>query len=668
VDAVRRRALTTLVVLAGVWSAAACLAASAGARVVGYRGYHVALPPGWRVFRLASHPHTCVRFNRRAVYLGVPGAEQRCPAAEVGRPEAILVSPAGVRVRAPGELVHGRTPARTAAVAPHALAPAATKSMFTGLGFDACSAPSESAMASWLTSSYRAVGVYIGGANMACSQPNLTSTWVSDETAAGWHLIPTYVGLQAPSNSCGCAAIVPARAGTEGTAAATDAIAQAQALGIGGGSPIYFDMESYTPSTTTTAAVLAFLSAWTTQLHADGYVSGVYSSSDSGIKDLTSAFGTSFVEPDELWVANWNNVQSTADQNVPSTEFTPHRRIHQYLGGHNETHGGVTINIDGDYLDGATAGGGVVADLAPALALTPAANGTIGFHASWPGVAGIASWQVLGGPSAASMTPLGAGLRGGTDVVATLHSEFAYFAANALSPTGQVLGTTTPVATPAHLAIYGASAFVGQHGNGGVPVGCFTAASCRVSTTITAAGSVIARTGRELIAAGGARIVQFKLTARGRVKLAAARRRRLAVRVVARDSSGATAASGLNLVPFATSGRGPSRKLSDAPTLRIFGTTAFVFRRTGGGVLAGCFALVPCDVTVSLHAGRSTIATTAPETLGANELGYLRFRLSARGRTLLARAKGNQIGVRASLADSVSGARATGSLALVGYG
>jgi peptidoglycan hydrolase-like protein with peptidoglycan-binding domain len=29
----------------------------------------------------------------------------------------------------------------------------------------------------------------------------------------------------------------------------------------------------------------------------------------------------------------------------------PHARVHQYRGGHNETHGGVTINIDSNWLD-----------------------------------------------------------------------------------------------------------------------------------------------------------------------------------------------------------------------------------------------------------------------------------------------------------------------------
>ena len=76
-------------------------------------------------------------------------------------------------------------------------------------------------MSAWSSSPYRAVGVYIGGANMACSQANLTSGWVSTETAAGWHLIPTYVGLQAPVDDCGCASIDPGQATAQGRAAAT---------------------------------------------------------------------------------------------------------------------------------------------------------------------------------------------------------------------------------------------------------------------------------------------------------------------------------------------------------------------------------------------------------------------------------------------------------------
>ena len=229
--------------------------------------------------------------------------------------------------------------------------------IYTGLGFDACSTPSASTMSAWGASPYRAVGLYIGGANEACSQPNLTPAWVEQESAAGWVLLPIYVGLQAPNNGCGCAGIVPAQASAEGTAAADDAINQAEAEGIGPGNPIYDDMEAYNRTTTNTQAVLAFLSAWTTELHAHGYLSGVYSSANSGISDLVDAEGTGFVEPDEIWIADWNGQQNTNSSVVPSADWANHQRLHQYQGGHNATYGGVTINIDSDYVDAGGAAG-----------------------------------------------------------------------------------------------------------------------------------------------------------------------------------------------------------------------------------------------------------------------------------------------------------------------
>jgi hypothetical protein len=70
--------------------------------------------------------------------------------------------------------------------------------------------------------------------------------------------------------------------------------------------------------------------------------------------------GTGYTEPDDIWFANWNGQLSTSDPAIPSADWAAHQRLHQYSGGHNETHGGVTINIDGDYLDGATVGSGTV--------------------------------------------------------------------------------------------------------------------------------------------------------------------------------------------------------------------------------------------------------------------------------------------------------------------
>jgi glycoside hydrolase-like protein len=212
-------------------------------------------------------------------------------------------------------------------------------------------------MTAWGSASpYHAVGIYIGGTNMACSQPNLTSSWVSAEAAAGWYLVPIYVGLQSPSSSCGCSTIAPKQAASQGTAAARDAVTQAQAVGLGPGTPIYFDMEGYTPGGKNTNTVLTFLTAWTAQLHAAGYVSGVYSSGASGIADLVASSGTSYLEPDDIWIADWNGAQTTSDPYVPAADWANHQRLHQYSGGHNETYGHVTINIDGNYLDVQTSG------------------------------------------------------------------------------------------------------------------------------------------------------------------------------------------------------------------------------------------------------------------------------------------------------------------------
>jgi hypothetical protein len=395
-------------------------------KVVSYRGYQVTVPRAWPVFDLARNPSVCVRFNRHAVYLGRPSATERCPAHAAGRTEAILLEPvtadaagaAGTSVtglpdgslfrRSHGLLITatwdrdsatirralglrtltiremGRAANASdgggAGVTPTAPAPSGVSTpgeVYTGLGFDACSAPSAAHMSAWGSSSYHAVGIYIGGVNMACAQPNLSAVWVSRESQAGWHVLPIYVGLQAPSNSCGCSAISPSSASRQGTAAATDAISDAEVFGMGPGNPLYFDMEAYARGARNSAAVLAFLAAWTAQLHAYGYKSGVYSSEYSGISDLVSRWGTGYPEPDEIWIANWNGVRSTADANVPSGAWASHQRLHQYAGGHNERHGGVTLNIDGDYLDAATAAAGSASSAAadPASSSPPTVSG-----------------------------------------------------------------------------------------------------------------------------------------------------------------------------------------------------------------------------------------------------------------------------------------------------
>jgi len=260
--------------------------------------------------------------------------------------------------------------------------------VFTGYAFDACTAPSIGALDAWAASPYRAVGIYIGGVNRACKDGNLSASWVSTTLSLGWSLLPLYVGLQAPCVGKASLATISSNvttASSQGTEAADDAITEAQAFGLPAGSPVYFDMEGYPANNAAcTKAVQAFVSGWVGEVRADGFVAGVYGSAASTIRDI-AALGASI--PDDAWIANWNGVESVfGDKFVSDSVWANHQRVHQYKGGHKETYGGVTINIDSNYVDGAVVGG-IIAAPPPQPIGFPA--GSVGSGdgkgtASWP--------------------------------------------------------------------------------------------------------------------------------------------------------------------------------------------------------------------------------------------------------------------------------------------
>lgn len=222
-------------------------------------------------------------------------------------------------------------------------------------GFDTCTTPSRAALAAWRGRA-SVVGIYIGGVNRACPSGNLSASWVRSARAAGWHLLPTYVGLQ-PSCDHFSGRIDPARAASEGRAAADDAVTQAGNLGIGRGAPIYADMEEYNRRNAgCRRAVLTFLDAWTRELHARHYTSGVYSSYGSGARDLASTGsigGHSLAKPDSIWIGRWDGKKDlSAGPYVPSSAWSGQRRVKQFQGAHWETHNRVRLNIDSDWVYG----------------------------------------------------------------------------------------------------------------------------------------------------------------------------------------------------------------------------------------------------------------------------------------------------------------------------
>ncbi|MCX5361724.1 DUF1906 domain-containing protein [Streptomyces sp. NBC_00124] len=365
---------------------------------VTYKGHTFSVPATWDVIDLAKNPDTCVRYDRHAVYLGKPAADaqQSCPADVLGRTEALVLEPDkgssaervsenstsrtywattdGIAVTASyGEnrdeikkilasaglpadkATPAATPAPTAAAQPSIQAVPADATSYQGEGFDRCAAPPTATMNAWKAASpYGAIGFYIGGVNAGCKD-QASAEWVQTQYDNGWRFIPIYVGPQAEagSGSCtgDCVAItdpVP-----EGAASARDAVAQAQGYGLPAGSVLYYNMEHYNSGR---EKVLAFLQSWTNTVHELGYRSGAYGSASSLATDLVAANADGYTQPDVINFARWDEVPTTEDRAIPADMWANHQRVKQYDGPteddpNKETYGGITLDLDNDFLD-----------------------------------------------------------------------------------------------------------------------------------------------------------------------------------------------------------------------------------------------------------------------------------------------------------------------------
>ncbi len=110
------------------------------------------------------------------------------------------------------------------------------------------------------------------------------------------------------------------------------------------------------------------MNAWVVQLHTLGHAAGMYSSLCSGIADQARVYDNPlYSRLDAVWIAAWafndqNDLRYFTYQpslfgftgcgaSVSDSMWPFHQRVRQFRGGHNETHGGVTINIDTNAVD-----------------------------------------------------------------------------------------------------------------------------------------------------------------------------------------------------------------------------------------------------------------------------------------------------------------------------
>ncbi|KOU17551.1 DUF1906 domain-containing protein [Streptomyces sp. WM6368] len=388
-------------------------------RTVDYRGLRVTLPADWRVVDLDRNPDACVRLDLPTLYLGHAGTQAECTGRAVAvRADTLHLEPlAGAPERAdiPTVAVDSRTtlreapprsdsnelryalrrsavmatvsygttpdavrrvlararaaatppgPAPVVAVAPVVAAataggpgPRSAQEPFKGEGFDACTAPTQKAMDTWRAASpFGAIGVYIGGRARACAQPRLTARWVERQAAAGWHLMPIWVGPQPWHNAATGLSTDPSEANGQGREAAEGAVDAARSLRLPAGTVLYNDLENYTDRATWDAPVVAYLTAWTQRLHELGFRSAAYVSVSSGVKALSAHYHQApQAMPDVLWAARWNLSASVGDADMGLAKGTAKwagpRRAHQFRGDHDATYGGITLNIDRSWVD-----------------------------------------------------------------------------------------------------------------------------------------------------------------------------------------------------------------------------------------------------------------------------------------------------------------------------
>jgi hypothetical protein len=288
-------------------------------------------------------------------------------------------------------------------------------------------------------------------------------------------------------------------------------------------------------------------------------------------------------------------------------------------------------------------------------------------YASWNGATQVASWEVLAGSDRHHMIPITARSWNGFETAMHVYNEPPFLAVQALDGNGHALRRSYVVPTPAHAAIFGDRVFASTSSRvADVPVACFAHDPCRLTIHVSAGNASLGPSTSVTLHSGRLALVPFKLSTSGLRTLTRARQRQLSVRVSASRPSGRGVIRHVTLAAYSVSGPGPARALIGSPTVRLLGSSEFVSSRGGGGILAACYGPVPCSIKATISVGHTIIASPGVQFLGADEAGYIGFRLTSAGRSMLSHASGNQLAARVTLSNQSAVAR--GRVALIRYG
>jgi hypothetical protein len=135
--------------------------------------------------------------------------------------------------------------------------------------------------------------------------------------------------------------------------------------------PVVLDLEGYDDGCS--AAVRAFVDAWTTGLHQAGRLSGVYGSQSSTMKDVSGLAAAGQAPPDAVWIATDNRRPETTRLTYPPDGTFVGRRLNQFHLDLDRTFGGVTIRVDESAVDVGVLTGTPPVPTPPAVPTVPSA-------------------------------------------------------------------------------------------------------------------------------------------------------------------------------------------------------------------------------------------------------------------------------------------------------
>lgn len=229
-----------------------------------------------------------------------------------------------------------------------------------GLGFDTCENPTAAELSAWWPKTpWRWFGVYVGGVEMACPQPNLDARWLEDVHAMGWQLLPIWVGPQAPCSTFPTRfSSDPAAAYQQGKDEGASARKRLVDLGFANsarGTSIVYDLEA--SGSSCDDANRAFVQGWTDQLHTPpGQVAGVYGSTCGS---SLQSFANGRPPPDFIWGAVYDGDPNTGVMPcVAPDAWSSGRRHKQFSDNNDETWNGLTLSIDRNCAGGPMSPGG----------------------------------------------------------------------------------------------------------------------------------------------------------------------------------------------------------------------------------------------------------------------------------------------------------------------